>query len=99
MHVLTFLLLVCGATNALATSFCSREYADSVIASSIQAFGIGGNIDVKFAIKKMSGFFQKLVEEFPDLRVPLAGVNVDDMTSPEFGAHGLRVATGMELYV
>ena len=40
-----------------------------------------------------------MVEEFPDLRTLLAGVNVDDMTSPEFGAHGLRVATGVDICI
>ena len=41
----------------------------------------------------------RLVEEFPDIKPLLARVNIDDMMSPEFGAHALRVVTGLDLCI
>ncbi|KAI0233327.1 Extracellular globin-4 [Lamellibrachia satsuma] len=99
MHCLTFLLVVCGATATLVRGWCSHDDVDIVLAAWNQAMGIGGNGDKRIVIKKATEFFVRLVDEFPDIKPLLAKVNIDDTMSPEFGAHALRVATGLDLCI
>ncbi|KAK2168131.1 hypothetical protein LSH36_20g09005 [Paralvinella palmiformis] len=44
-------------------------------------------------------FFHRLFEKFPDSKAMFSRVNVDDMQSPEFGGHMLRVLNGLDLFI
>ncbi|KAK2186958.1 hypothetical protein NP493_183g01017 [Ridgeia piscesae] len=93
------LLVLCGAATALGRMWCSRTDANDVIFAWSQAFGAGSNQDTGSVIRGGTGFFIRLMQEAPATRALFSRVNVDDVHSPEFGAHVLRVITGLDLCV
>ncbi|KAI0233323.1 Giant hemoglobins B chain [Lamellibrachia satsuma] len=94
-----FLVVICGAAATLGRQRCSREDANVTIAQWTQACGIGSNGDVTGIIKGGTHFFAKLTQDVPVTKPLFANVNIDNVNSPEFGAHVLRVFFGLDLCV
>lgn len=99
MPWIIFLLVFCGGVTAYEGRWCSRDDAAKVLAAWDQAMGIGGNGDTKKIIQKTSQFFLRLASDNPSVKPLFAKVNIDNPKSPEFQAHALRIATGLDLCV
>ncbi|KAI0233325.1 hypothetical protein LSAT2_016407 [Lamellibrachia satsuma] len=93
----TLLLVVCGAAAAVA--WCSLDDANVVYAHWIHMTSVGRSGDKRLFIAPTAYFFVRLINKYPEAKSLFDRVNVDDIHSPEFQAHSLRVAISVDICI